>query len=203
MPEPIVVVLAGGSGSRIGGAKAGRLLAGRTLLDHAIDLARQWSADPLVAVAQPGSEPYSGVRQIHDREGVAGPLGGIAAALHEALRARARRLMILPVDMPFLPLDLLPTLSAALDKQPGAGCAYASAGGDGYPVCSLWQVELLAAALPGYVASGERSLRGLVGLLGGIAVEWSGPDARTLFFNINTADDLERADQIAERARSA
>lgn len=200
MPPTVVVILAGGSGSRIGGAKAGRKLAGRTLLDHAIDIARRWSADPVLAVAEPGSDPRLGVRQTRDREGIAGPLGGIAAALDETLRLGARRLMVLPVDMPFLPVDLLPKLSAALDRQANAGCAVASADGDRYPVCSLWRAGPLAAALPGYVASGERSLRGLVRLLGGIDVEWSDPDAGTAFFNINTAADLERAEKMIGRS---
>lgn len=203
LPDTAVVILAGGAGFRIGGAKTARKLAGRTLLDHALDVARQWSEDPVVALALASVEAQVGARMIADKEGIAGPLGGIAAGLDEALRAGAPRLMIVPVDMPFLPKDLLPQLATALDHEPAAGCAIASAGGDRYPVCSLWRVELLGAALPGYAASGERSLRGLVALLGGIAVEWPASEARTAFFNINTAADLERAEEIIGRIHLA
>ncbi len=201
MPDTTVVILAGGAGYRMGGAKAVRKLAGRTLLDHALDVARQWSGYPVVAVAQLGADTLIGARMIADKEGIAGPLGGIAAGLDEALRAGARRLMIVPVDMPFLPGDLLPTLATALDHEPAAGCAIASAGGDRYPVCSLWQVGLLGEGLPGYVASGTRSLRGLVALLDGIAVEWPASDARTAFFNINTAEDLALAEAMIRKTR--
>lgn len=199
LPDPLVAILAGGAGTRMGGAKFIRELAGRRLLDHALDIASRWSSDPLVVVAAAEGQAVSGLRAVVDRQGIAGPLGGIAAALDQALGTAADRLMILPVDMPFLPEDLLPQLAAALDREPAAGCAIASAGGDRYPVCSLWRVERLAEALPGYAGSGERSLRGLVERLGGVAVEWSGTAACSAFFNINTAADLAAAERWLER----
>ena len=50
-----VVILAGGEGNRIGGAKPLRVLRGKRLIDRAEALARQWSDIIAVAVREPAA----------------------------------------------------------------------------------------------------------------------------------------------------
>ncbi len=185
------VVLAGGEGRRIGGAKPQRTLAGRTLLERAVGQASAFS--DLTAVAVRGLPPAgadNGLALIEDAPWE-GPLGGLAAALAFArLRGRAA-VLTLPCDMPLIPTDLASRLAATLG---GHGAALAASGGRLHPVCGLWRVETLD-ALPAYAATGQRSLKGFAAAVGCVTAEWpAGPVDP--FFNVNTADDLARAEAL-------
>jgi molybdopterin-guanine dinucleotide biosynthesis protein A len=165
-----VVVLAGGAGARIGGGKPHRPLGGVSLLERALGIARRWSAD--VSVAD-GTD---------DAPGIEGPLGAVAAAL-----ARGGDTLTIPCDMPFLPDDLPQRLAAA-----DAAVAVAASGGRLHPVCALWRARA-AAALPAYLATGRRALRGFAEAAGCAAVQWDALP-RDPFFNINTEADLAAAE---------
>jgi molybdopterin-guanine dinucleotide biosynthesis protein A len=167
-----IVILAGGEGRRIGGGKPQRILGGRTLLDRALGIARQWSADVEVA---DGST---------DALGIEGPLGGVAGAL-----GRGGDIITIPCDMPFLPEDLPERLCAT-----GAAAALAQSGGRLHPVCALWRARA-ADGLAAYAASGRRSLHGFAEAIGYEAVTWP-TDPIDPFFNINDADDLARAEAL-------
>ena len=122
MSSLAVVILAGGEGRRIGGAKPLRRLGGMRLIDRASELAGCWSRIVAVAVRDPSQTPSTGVEIIRD-EAVEGPLGGLAAGLKFA-RSRGRPfLLTIPADMPFLPADLADRLAAAIVE---CGCAVAS-----------------------------------------------------------------------------
>jgi molybdenum cofactor guanylyltransferase len=179
------VLLAGGEGRRIGGAKPLRMFGDRRLIDHALDHARRWG--DIVAVAVRGADQLEGidVPLLVDDPALQGPLAGLVSALNFARVERCQAVLTLPCDMPFLPADLRARLATA-----GAPAAIAASGGRCHPVCGLWRVTTLA-DLPMYAASGRRSLRGFAETTGFVAVEWSGPDP---FFNINTSDDLQAAE---------
>ena len=180
--KPAVLILAGGEGSRIGGRKPLRLLGGRTLLERAIERAKRWSDLVAVAALSPEQVGQPGVPVLLDPTGVEGPLGGLASAL----RLERPTVLTIPCDMPFLPDDLSCRLAAAL---PGHGAALAASAGHVHPVCGLWRADALA-GVHDYAASGRRSLTGFAETIGCIAVEW----ADDPFFNVNTAEDLARAE---------
>jgi molybdopterin-guanine dinucleotide biosynthesis protein A len=180
--KPAVVILAGGEGSRIGGSKPMRRLGGRTLLDRAIDLAREWSDEVAIAVRTDGQVGETGVARLLDPPGLEGPLGGLASAL----RLRRETILTIPCDSPFLPNDLPKRLAAAL---PGFAAALARSGGRVHPVCGLWRADALA-QVRAYAASGRRSLIGFAEMIGYTAVDW--PEEP--FFNINSAADLAEAE---------
>jgi molybdopterin-guanine dinucleotide biosynthesis protein A len=187
-----VVVLAGGEGRRIGGAKPLRTFAGERLIDRALRLAQDWSDLVAVAVRDPAQVAPLDAVLIADDEAVAGPLGGLAAGLRFAQAQRQPLLLTIPADMPFLPGDLLERLGDALADH---SCALAASGGHLHPVCGLWRASALD-RLPGYVSSGQRSLRGLGETVGMVAIEWPG-GMRDPFLNINTAQDLAAAERRA------
>jgi molybdopterin-guanine dinucleotide biosynthesis protein A len=101
-------------------------------------------------------------------------------------------LLTIPADTPFLPADLLVRL---LDAIGGHGCALAASGGQLHPACGLWRIAVLEQT-PDYLSSDRRSLKGFAGLVGHVAVEWPGGPADP-FLNINTAEDLARAERRA------
>jgi molybdopterin-guanine dinucleotide biosynthesis protein A len=188
--EVAVVILAGGEGERIGGAKPQRLLGGRRLIDRALEQARCWSETVAIAVRE-GSQvgPVNAVL-IRDDMDVEGPLAGLIAGLRFALDADCELLLTIPADMPFLPADLPGSLREAIGE--GAS-ALASSGGHVHPVCGLWRSSSLD-CIGAYVASGRRSLKGFAQMVGCREVEWPAVP-HDPFFNINSAEDLAEAER--------
>lgn len=184
-----IAILAGGEGRRIGGGKALRVLAGTTLIERALAITRNWSSNVFVMVRQ----PIAGIDAtiLFDDPLIAGPLGGLVAALRHARALDAERLLTVPCDMPFLPADLPGRLGAGLGD---GNAALAMSGGQVHPVCGLWRPEALD-SLVSFLASDRRSLRGFAQLVGCAAIEWA-CDPIDPFFNINNADDLARAEAI-------
>ena len=185
-----VVILAGGEGTRMGGCKPLRLLAGVPLIERALDRASGFSDDVAVAIREPSQLGATEAHIILDDPAIEGPLAGLVAGLRFARDANSDALLTLPADMPFLPHDLAARMRSALL---GNEAAIASSGGHLHPVCGLWGRSCLD-FIPDYLNSGRRSLKGFAEMIGYIAVEW---DAKPQdpFFNINTAKDLEAAER--------
>lgn len=184
-----VVILAGGDGSRIGGSKPLRMLGGKTLLDRAVAQASRWSDRPILSLRN-GGQYVSSVEVIDDEPGIDGPLAGLAAALRRAASEGAAMVLTIPVDMPFLPSDLLSQLEAGLEQ---ANAAIGASGGELHPVCGLWRSAALD-RLAVYLQSGKRSLRGFAAAIGHVAVEWPAVP-HDPFFNINNTSDLAAAEE--------
>ena len=190
MSALLVAVLAGGEGRRIGGGKPQRRLGGETLLAGALRTARLWSDEVKVVVReadQAGEAPY-----LLDDPAIAGPLGGLAAALRHACEHGYEAVLTLPCDAPFVPADLADRLRAAI----GSRATVAASGGELHPVCALWPAAALD-RLDSYLATGRRSLRGFADAVGFLAVEWP-PEPFDPFFNINSEEDLLRAEAILQ-----
>ena len=122
------VILAAGSGRRMGGPKALLVLDGETLLQRALRLAGAAGCAPLVAVVgdwDPGPLPPEVhlVCNPNTAEGMASSLRlGIAALPPETEEA-----LLLTVDQPAVEAKLLQELLALAAANPGrpAACAYA------------------------------------------------------------------------------
>jgi molybdopterin-guanine dinucleotide biosynthesis protein A len=183
----IAVVLAGGEGRRMGGGKPSRAFGDTSLVAHAVALARAWS--PQVAVAVRSAEQAAGETDAHlilDDPAIEGPVAGLAAALAYADAEGAAWLLTLPCDAPHLPGDLLARLGEAL---PDDGLvAMAASNGRLQPTCALWRPAALA-RLPGYLATGRRSVHGFAETCGMTVVEWATDDGDP-FVNANTPEDL-------------
>lgn len=191
-PDQIAaVVLAGGEGRRIGGGKPLRMLGGRTLLERAMAQAAGFSDAVAAAVRDPAQlAGLEGAVLIADAPWE-GPLGGLAAALAFAREAGRAAVLTLPCDMPLVPPDLAARLGGAIGDQ---GAALASSGGRLHPVCGLWRADRLE-ALSAHAATGRRSLKGFAAGIGFVAVDWT-VEPVDPFFNVNTAEDLARAEAL-------
>ena len=186
----LVALLAGGEGRRIGGAKPQRRFGGETLLARALRTARHWSEDLKVVVRAP--DQADGAPFLLDDPAIAGPLGGLAAALRFARAQGYESVLTLPCDMPLAPAELADRLCAAV----GPGAAVAASGGELHPVCALWPAAALD-RLDSYLATGRRSLRGFAEAVGFVAVEWP-VEPFDPFFNINDEADLRRAEAMLQ-----
>ena len=117
-----------------------------------------------------------------------GPLVGVASALAVLTTPW---LAVLPVDVPRLPVDLLPRLAAAASGSPGR-IAYAETMRQVHPLCMILHCGALA-PLRAALLAGERKVRRWQHAQGAAAVRFDDEDM--LFFNINTQEDLCMARQ--------
>ena len=186
-----VVILAGGEGRRIGGNKPSRMLAGMSLLDRAIAYARSQARLAAVAVREERQARNVDIPLIRDEGEIDGPLGGLVAALRFARDEGAYSALTIPADIPFLPPDLADRHLETLQQE---RAAIPCSGGNLHPVCGLWRVEALD-AVPEYLASGRRSLKGFAELVGYVAVDWPAIPLDP-FFNINSEQDLAEAERL-------
>ncbi|MHA6299006.1 molybdenum cofactor guanylyltransferase [Devosia sp. CAU 1758] len=195
------LVLAGGSGNRLGLVRKADLRVGGESL-----LARV--AGRLEMIAPPLLISTRGERQGIGQHGVAlpdldidlaGPLAGIAAAArHLAGKAEPDTVVVsVAVDTPFLPLDYVSRLVSAMGGVHSA--AQAGWRGNGYPTNAAWCLSALA-DLPRLAANGGRhsSPKGLLRTLGAPLVDWADTHDEDPFANLNTLDDLV---SLTRRAR--
>lgn len=187
-----VIILTGGVGARIGGNKALRVLAGKSFLVRSLEKARTYS--PQVAVSTNNLNELdlpNGTVLLFDDTDNNGPISGLSSAINYAVARDADHVLIMPCDTPFLPTDLMSRLHASIGE---ANAAVAFCNGRMHAACSLWRADA-AKSLPAYLAMGRRSLIGFAEAVGYVSVEWL-PQPFDPFFNINTAEDLARAESI-------
>lgn len=186
----IVAVLAGGGGSRIGGAKPTQPLAGRSLIAHALDAPREAGLETVVVAKRDTSLPPLAEHVIEEPDEPRHPLCGALAALdYAARRSPALAVVLVACDMPFLTAGLLLML-AGLD-----GAALLELDGKPQPLPARCLPEH-APALRDALAR-ESSLRAAFAALQPQIVDErelrAFGDPRRLLFGVNTAEDLARA----------
>jgi molybdopterin-guanine dinucleotide biosynthesis protein A len=103
-------ILAGGRASRLGGEKATEELAGRPLIAHPLEAAREAGLDPLVVAKASSSLPQLDCEVVLEPDDPIHPLRGILTAIETT----GGQVLALGCDMPFLTAPLLSWL-AGLD----------------------------------------------------------------------------------------
>jgi len=202
MKQPLGVILAGGLARRMGGGDKGRLLvAGQSLIARVVDrLAPQVAGLAVNANGDPARFADLGLPVLPDSiAGYPGPLAGVLAGLDWAAGQGATHIVTAAADTPFLPEDLVARLLLAAEGA-GTGIALAATpdpdrGPIRHPTFGLWPVALrddLRAALAG-------GLRKVVMWTDRHGAETALFPATPFdpFFNVNTPEDLARAEEIA------
>jgi molybdenum cofactor guanylyltransferase len=216
MTEPYVnilaLILAGGLGRRMEGrAKPLLPLGDRRLIDRVVDAARAQCGAVALNLHEPDAvtlAPFADLNLpvAHDAApGRLGPLAGVLGGLDFAAdhAPGVEFLLTLPCDCPFLPDDLAARLLDAA-RNTRSGLASVASSGRAHPVVALWPLALrddLRRALL------EKDIRG-VGQFQRqydmTIVEWpaagADPYFRDPFFNVNTPEDLARAEEILRQA---
>jgi molybdopterin-guanine dinucleotide biosynthesis protein A len=191
----VIVVLAGGRATRMGGGdKALRMLGDATLLDHVLNrLAGQGGRIVLNANGDPARFARFGLPVVADSlPNHPGPLAGVLAGMEWAMRHAPGRADIIsvPTDSPFIPRDLIARLLAARAAE-GAELACASSRGRTHPVVGLWPVRL-AAELRAALLGGVRRVEAWTAGFRRVQVPFEG-GAVDPFLNINRMEELAEA----------
>lgn len=193
MVSPWGLVLAGGPGRRMGGDKPLREIAGRRLIDRALDTLSQVCRRTLVVAVDVAALAWLPVPVIRDRWPGQGPLNAIATAF---LDSEAPALMVMAVDLPLVDPKLLKLIvSGHKDDK-----ARAPMGDKGpQPLLAYYHRKCLPAALR-LLEEGERKTRLLLEAVGARYIpleEVLKVDPEQLsFFNVNYPEDLEKARQL-------
>lgn len=195
------LVVAGGQGRRMGGEKAFVPFGHASLIDAVIarvrvqvDILAVNIRDDMRALYQShfgNTYPF-----VPDSLEI-GPLGGVLAGLEWTMtEASAEWLATFPCDTPFLPSDLVARLVHAVERDQHRPAVIIE-GSQVQNLCALWPVQCLRRLKPAVVNDGLRSVWQSLELLDAqrVVIE-SAPYA---FFNVNTPEDLVKAEHIAER----
>jgi molybdopterin-guanine dinucleotide biosynthesis protein A len=191
------VILAGGAASRYGGRPKGLVrIGGRRVIDRVAEALNSCTDERLVIANDPAAADWlPGVRTEADVRPGNGSLGGIHAALWHARTP----VLLVAWDMPFVPAALLAELRS---RGTNADVVAPSSGSRRglEPMCAWYRPTCLP-AIEERLEAGDRRV---VGFYDAVRVERLAPDevARfgdpaRLFLNINTPEDLERAERDA------
>ena len=190
-------IIAGGPAKRLGGvAKPFLKVGGRAIAERQLDLFRGAGLARVFVVANdPAPWAALGIVVVPDLVGGMGPLGGVHAALTAADDCDA--VICLAGDLPFV----APALLAALrDRAPAADAVAPRSSRGIEPLCARYARALLpvvdARVHAGELAIHELLERGGVDWIAAGELAALDPDGRS-FFNVNTPDDLARADAMA------
>lgn len=186
------VILAGGTGRRMGGVdKALIRLGGARLVDLAVARLSPQVEDLALSANGPVAR-FADLRLpvLADdaATGSRGPLSGVLAALDWAAGAGASHVVTVAVDTPFFPCDLVPRLCLAAEA---AGMAIASSGGRGHPTFGLWPVTLAPVLRAHLRDAPSARVMGFVDLVAAARADFADDDA---FANLNTPEDLAKAE---------
>ncbi|HEY8470700.1 MAG TPA: molybdenum cofactor guanylyltransferase [Longimicrobiales bacterium] len=197
---PLGAILAGGRNTRYGAPKALAAVAGERIIDRVIRALR--AVTPDVVLITNDAEVYASVglpMRPDGRPGL-GALGGIYSALLWARDEHRPGVLAVACDMPFLDERLLARLAEGAEA--GADVVAPESGGPRSiePLCAYYSVR----CIPAIEARLERGDLRVVGFYDDVAVERvpldevrGFGDPRTLFLNVNTPEERERAEALA------
>ena len=177
--KPPAVIIAQGTSRRMGADKGLMLLDGRPLVSHVAErLAPQCRALAVNGPDDYNVEALAAGAALIDEHPFAGmgPLGGIRAGLAWARSAdpAASHLLVAPVDMPFLPGDLVARLSEGLGEREAAIAM--SADQRIVPVLGLWPLAALEAVEQALRGGGTLAVRAVLDRIAWRAIEFPAAD---------------------------
>jgi molybdopterin-guanine dinucleotide biosynthesis protein A len=199
------IILAGGMSTRFGADKPFFPLHGQPLLSHAIARALRFSNEIVVTIGNGDSESKyarfvsNHVRVVKDAVRQQSPLVGILTGLRSV---RSTCVMILPCDLPFvdervasLLLEKVSNFDAAIPRWPN---------GNIEPLHSAYRVTEARIAAENALLRGKLRVANMIDRLNKVIYvdvdELRRLDSNLLtFFNINTKEDLWKAEEILKR----
>jgi molybdopterin-guanine dinucleotide biosynthesis protein A len=195
-------VLAGGAASRYGGAPKGLLaVGGERILDRVVARVHTvTAATPLLIANAPGAAAWRpDLKTIPDVRPGLGSLGGI----YTAVSAAPEPVLCVAWDMPFVPVGLLQALvDGAVAGNYDAFLPESSGRRGLEPLCAVYG-PACGPAIARRLETGDLKAISFhtdvsVGILSLAEVKAFG-DPDEMFFNVNTPDDLERAEALWRR----
>jgi molybdopterin-guanine dinucleotide biosynthesis protein A len=187
------LILAGGAGSRLGGAdKPALQVAGRSLLDRVVDACSGCSRVVVVGPPRTTSRQVLTVREEP-------PGGGPVAALGAGLPlVEAAHVALLAADLPFVTADVLELLEAQLSET-ADGALLVDPDGRDQLLLGVWRASALRSALESVGDPSGQPLGRLLRRLSVVRVPasaLSAADARA-WRDCDTPEDLHEAEELA------
>jgi len=190
--QPIGVILAGGHGVRMGGAKLTVALRGQPLIRYPLEVMRSVLGEVAVISKADILLPRMGATTVWiEPDMLNHPLFGVVEALG---LAAGRPVLVCPADFPFVTPDLLAALAA--QSPEGRPAVVAAAGGVPCPLLGCYQPA--AAPLLSQAAHRGVSPEQTLAVLKPVLVEVGD---ETELFDIDTPDDLLQAAAMLDRIR--
>jgi molybdopterin-guanine dinucleotide biosynthesis protein A len=183
---PLVAVLAGGRGERLGGNKPTTELAGRPLISYPLAAAADAGLDAIVIAKSDTVLPPLRERVVYDDEPLHHPLAGVLAALKQS-----DTVIALACDMPFVPGTMLRWIA-----EQSALSVVTRAGSFVQPFPALYRKRHIRSLQSSMLA--QQSMRATIEHLRPQIVDERdlrafGSQVR-LFFSVNTPADLQTAE---------
>ena len=199
-PDIPVLILAGGLATRMGGGDKALMQLGQgTLLDRIIERLRpQTNVILLNANGDAARFAHFSLEVVPDTiEDWPGPLAGVLAGLDWAAARGYEQIITVAADTPFVPHDLVERLAEEATSQMVPIALAASRDENGslrrHPTFGLWPVRVRD-DLRAQLEAGQRRVGAFADRHGAACALFS-DDNGDPFFNINTPDDLQLAEQ--------
>ena len=188
MEDVLGAILAGGRATRLGLPKATAPLGGRPLLEYPLRALEAGGIEPVVIAKRDTALPPDGAPVWQEPDEPVHPLLGIVTALEQA---DGRPVLACPCDLPFL----TPALAAAIAAT-DAPLVVPRAGGRLHPLLARYTATLLPALREALEQSAplQETVVALEPLIVDERALGAFGDPARLLFNVNTPEDLERAE---------
>lgn len=177
----------------MGRDKALLALGGTPLIERIVRRVAGLGDELLITTNEPERYAYLGIRLVADRQPGAGALPGLLTALQAASHDRV---LIVGCDMPFLSRPLLRRL---VELAPQAEAVVPHDAGQYQPLLAAYAKSCIP-AIRRSLDAGERRMISFLSEVELLKVEPSELDRldpqRLSFFNVNTPEDLERAERL-------
>lgn len=188
-------IIAGGQSARMGGQeKSFLMLDGVSLLERLTSRLRfQVEAVVINANGDPSRFANSNYDVVKDRlTDVGTPLAGLHAVLAYGAEQGFDAVVTVPSDSPFIPLDLVEKLLAAGEVT---GAAYARCGGQDHYLTGIWTTAMAGPMAQLILQNDLRRVQDFAAQVKAAKAVWPALP-HDPFFNINTPEDLARAEMI-------
>lgn len=190
--KTVGLILAGGSGSRLGGVRKADLRLGNvTLIDWVAKALAPQCGAIVISSGSGALRAASGMACVPDElGGIAGPAAGLlAGALWVRANAPDSLMLSVSVDTPFWPDDFAGRAQKLLAGE--NHCVVGAFGDRDYPTNALWRPDPLIAHLSA-IAPAPRGprIRDVQAALGVRRLDYTGIRAENPFVGVNTMADL-------------
>lgn len=191
-------ILAGGGASRFDGVHKGlEKVGGERVVDRVIDAAKEATGEaPLLIANEPSAiEWCPDLTVLSDAVFDCGSLGGV----YTALMAGDGPVLVLAWDMPFLSAELLSALIEHLGNHDACVPETAAPGAGLEPLCAIYGTGCIT-PIRKQIVDEDLRLTEIFGMVNSARlhlheIERFG-DPEKLFFNVNTAADLAKAEEL-------
>jgi molybdopterin-guanine dinucleotide biosynthesis protein A len=193
-----IALQAGGQSSRMGQDKALVHLAGIPLIEHQLAVVTELGDEVLITTNEPRNYEYLGVRLISDEQPGLGALNGLLTALQAA---NGDQVLVLACDLPFIHQALLSHLLSLIG---GSDVVIPLRGGEYEPLHAVYSRLCIPHIQRALMGGNKR----IVSFFPEVSVREVRDDTLRSFdpeglsfFNINTPNDLTRAEEILARKK--